>query len=378
MMFMNLNISRLCYSAGLMSLAISLFTTCSTKDSNKSEAETFLVIHPIITDTAYATEYVADIHSIQNTELRAKVGGYLEAIHADEGQYVKAGQLLFTISRQLYQQELLKANAALASAIAETKAAEVERMNAQALVEKNIVSQSELDLAIAKVEAFKAKTEEARANETSAQLQLSYAQVKAPFSGYINRIPNKVGSLIEEGELLTTISNNEEMLVYFNVSEKEYLDYALAQVDGKPREVSLILANDKIYPLHGKVETTESEIDKSTGSIAFRARFTNPDHILKHGSSGKIRVNTELKNVMLVPQKSTFEIQENLYVFLVDEHNKVSMRKIVPSLYLSHYYVINSGLSSEDRFILEGIQRVRPGDTIVPEGVSLANVNQIK
>jgi RND family efflux transporter MFP subunit len=369
MMFKNLNIRSRFYSTCLMLLIPAAFIACTSSEStqNQPATEKFLVINPIIKDTTYVREYVADIHSLQNTELRAKAGGYLETIHVDEGDYVKAGQLLFTISSQQYAQELLKAEASLTSAIADSKAVEVEFNNTKTLVEKNIVSQSELELAQARLEALKAKTEEARAHVESTRLQLSFARIKAPFSGYINRIPNKVGSLIDEGELLTTISNNDQMLVYFNVSEKEYLDYIADAGDQQPREVELILANDQPYAYKGKVETAESEIDKSTGSIAFRAKFPNPKHILRHGNSGKILVSSELKKALLIPQKSTFEIQENLYVYVVDDSNTIRLKKINPTLRIPHLYVIESGLTEQDKILYEGIQRVQEGDRIAPE-----------
>lgn len=370
---------RLCHLTPGLILILTLFISACSRQNNETQLiESFQVVTPIIRDTVYSREYVADIHSVQNTEIRAKADGYLEVIHVDEGQFVKAGQLLFTISGQQYTQEVLKAEAALSSAIAESKAAEVELKNTKALVEKNIISLSELEVAQARLEALQARTEEARAHDASARLQLSFARIKAPFSGYINRIPNKVGSLIEEGELLTTISNNEEMLVYFNVSEAEYLDYVTSLQQQKPREVELLLANGKYYQYKGKVETTESEIDKATGSIAFRARFPNPNQILKHGSSGKILVSSELKNALLLPQKTAFEIQEKLYVFVVDSTNTVRLQSITIGHRIPHLYTIQSGLTDRDKVLYEGIQRVQEGDRIMPEPQSMKVVlNQL-
>jgi RND family efflux transporter MFP subunit len=370
------SISRGYFQARLMPLFIfiSFLYSCSSSDKEAAKLERFQVAIPLITDTTYIKEYVADIHSIQNVEIRAKVHGILEAIHVDEGQYVNEGQLLFTISGQQYQQELLKTQAALASTLADAKATEVELNNVKTLVDKNIVSQSELDLAQAKLDAAKAKIDEARAHEAGATLQLSFAQIRAPFNGIINRIPNKAGSLLEEGALLTTISNNKEVFAYFNLSEKDYLDYITLSPEEKSSEATLLLANNTLYQHKGKIETIESEFEKSTGNIAFRARFPNPNQILKHGGSGKILLTTSLKNVTLIPQKSTFEIQGNIYVFLVDKENKVQMRKVVPTHMLPHLYVISSGLSPDEKFIYEGIQRVREGDMIQSELVPVSQV----
>ncbi len=380
MTFPTLSVSRIHLYIRLIlfsSLVITL-SGCSSPRNEESALEKFPVSSPLITDTPYVKEYVADIHSIQNVEIRAKVEGMLEAIHVDEGQAVKEGQLLFTINSQQYRQELLKAQAALASALAEAKAAEVELNNTKTLFEKNIVSQSELDLARAKLEAYNANAEEAKAHEAGASLQLSFAQIKAPFGGLINRIPNKAGSLLEEGALLTTISNNKEVFAYFNLSEKDYLDYITTSTDVKPTEATLQLANNTLYPHSGKIEMIESEFNRSTGNIAFRARFPNPNQLLKHGGSGKIMLTTTLRNAMLVPQKSTFEVQENIYVFVVADGNKVQQRKIVPSFRLPQVYVISTGLNTNDKFVYEGIQKLKEGDTIVPDIISFSTIMNYK
>lgn len=349
-------------------------TSCSPDKNQSYSLEKFPIANPLVTDTAYTNEYVAEIHSIQNVEIRAKANGYLESIHVDEGSQVSQGQLLFSINSQAFRQELTKAQAALASAIAESKAAEVELKNSKLLADKNIISQAQLDLAQAKLEALQAKVEEAKAHEASANLQLSYTQIKAPFSGVINRIPNKVGSLVEDGGLLTTISNNKEVFAYFNLSEKDYLDYVTSNTQGKPNEATLHLVNGAAYPHKGKIETIESEFDKSTGNIAFRARFPNPNQILKHGGSGKIQLRTEIKNATIIPQKSTFEIQGNIYVFVLDGESKVQVRKVTPVFSLPHLYIISSGLKPNEKFIYEGIQRVKEGDKIEGQPISLSQV----
>jgi RND family efflux transporter MFP subunit len=342
-------------------------SSCSTEASRVSDVESFPVTSPAILDTIFTREYVAEIQSIQNVELRARVRGYIENIHVDEGQTVKAGQTLFTLSGQEFREEIMRARSVLKSAIAESKAAAVEVKNTKALLERNIVSTTELEMAEAKLEAIEAKIDEARSAISSAKLNLSFTIIKAPFSGTINRIPNKKGSLIEEGTLLTSISNNSEVFAYFYVTEKEYLDFVKENALGKEQQVSLVTADNLPHKYKGKVETTESEIDRNTGTIGFRARFPNPERFLKHGSSGKVILNNELKNAMIIPQKSTFEIQENTYVFVVDKDHVVHLRSVVPKLRMSNIYILESGLSADERIIYEGIQRVRAGDKVKPD-----------
>lgn len=341
---------------------------CSTGTKTEQKAEgKFPITNPIFIDTTYSKEYVATIQSIQNVELRARTKGYIEAIFVDEGKPVRAGQVLFRINSQAYKQDLLKAQATLKNATAEAKTLELEIKNTKLLVEQNVVAKSELDIAESKLEALKAKIEEAQSDTASAQLQLSLTEIKTPFSGVIGRIPNKVGSLIDDGTLLTKLSNNQEVFAYFNVSEKEYLDFTAQNEVGKRRNVSLLLANNSLYKHSGVIETIDSEFDKNSGSIAFRAKFPNPEQVLKNGASGKVRLTNEIKNALIVPQKAVFEIQEKNCVYVVDAQNVVSVRDVKILQRLPQLYVIESGLSVSDRIIYEGIQNVNDGDKIQPE-----------
>lgn len=361
----------------ITAILFSITTACTTQEKPESP-DTYKVVKPIIRDTVYTHEYIAEIHALQNVELRSRIAGFVEKNIADEGQSVKEGQVLFIISGRKYQQELLKAEAATKSAMAELKSAEIELENTQRLFDKNIISKSELELSKAKIEMRKASVIEAEANEAQAELNLSYTKVQAPFAGIINRIPNKTGSLVEEGTLLTSISDSKDMLAYFNISEKDYIDYLKTKDKKESKEVALVLVNGDEYDHLGAVETVESEFDKSTGNIAFRAKFPNPKGILKHGSSGKIIEKKYINKALIIPQKSTFEIQDKLYVFVLNKNNELEQRNIIPQMRLPHVYILESGLSPEETILFEGIQHVRAGDKIIPDFVSnwLLNINQ--
>jgi membrane fusion protein (multidrug efflux system) len=365
------------YTSSFVLLIVSavLFSACSEKkENNKSEPDTFSVIRPSVVDTIFTKEYIAQIQSLQNVEIRTRVKGFIEKIHVDEGKPVLAGQILFTLGGREFKENLLRANANYKSAIAELKVAEVELKNTKTLAEKNIVSSTELDMAIARKEAIEAKIEEAKSAISIAELNLSYTQVKAPFTGVINRIPFKTGSLVSEGDLLTTISNNQEVFAYFNVSEKEFLDLMKRDSIGVLDEVSLLMANNELFKYAGRIETAENEIDKGTGNIAFRARFKNPKQVLRHGATGKILVREELRKALIIPQKATFEIQDKAYVFVVDSSNKVRMRNIVPGVRLDNLYVVKSGLTENDRVIYEGIQQVEEGENVKTQLLTLRDV----
>ncbi|MCU0436555.1 MAG: efflux RND transporter periplasmic adaptor subunit [Raineya sp.] len=342
-----------------------LYSCASHKDAKQSNTQDkFIITSPMVIDTTFLQEYIADIQSIKNVEVRAKVKGFLERIYVDEGQSVQEGQILFSVGNSGLREELLKANAQLKSAQAEAKIAEVELKNTQLLLEKRVVSSSELEMAKAKLEAIQAKIEEAQSNITNAQLNLSFTTIRAPFSGKINRIPLKVGSLLEEGSLLTTISDNSAVFAYFNISEKEYLNFISKNDLSKIPQVNLIMANGVLFSQKGIVETMESEIDKSTGNLAFRAKFINPEGVLKHGSTGKITIPQKLQKALLIPQQSTFEVQENLYVYVVSANNTIQSRKIIIQMRLGTMYVVSAGLSSSDKILYEGVQLVKEGEIV--------------
>jgi membrane fusion protein (multidrug efflux system) len=333
----------------LVILTLLSITACQSKMETKTEAGKYTITNPLLLDTSLTKEYVASIQSLQNVEIRAKVKGFIEKIYVDEGQSVKAGQLLFTIRPREYEAELLKAKA-------EVRKAEVELQNTKALAEKNIVSKSELTLATAKLEGVKA-------DEALAELYVSYTKITAPFDGTIDRLKMKAGSLIDEGTLLTTISNNKEVYAYFNVSELEYLNYKNNTAKNS-NNVKLILANNQEHKYAGKIETVESEFDKNTGSIAFRAKFPNPTYLLKHGETGRVQLTIALKNAVIIPQKSTFELQDKTYVYIVDEKNIVRARLITIGQKLTNMYVVENGLSVTDKLIYEGIQSVKENEPI--------------
>ncbi len=355
---------------------IMLLQACSDKKNTESHQDHFPVTRVIRVDTSTYTDYVTEIHALQNVDIRARVSGYLEKIHVDEGASVHEGQLLFSINNKEYAEELAKARALYKSAVAEANAAELELSNVMQLADKKIISAAEVLLAKNKLESQKAKMEEALAEQTHAQLRFSNTEIRAPFTGVINRIPHRIGSLIDEGTLLTSISQNDEVYAYFDVSEKEYLAYArnLKKDSAESRLVSLILADGSEHPCKGRIETIEGVIDAGTGNIAFRAKFKNPDRIIKHGASGKIRLRKAYDDVLVVPQKSTFEIQDKLYVFVVDDNNTVQMRNIEARYRMPHLFIVNKGVSENERIIYEGVQNLRAGMTVNPKPLAMRQI----
>ena len=353
-------------------ISVCLLMISCTYEKEAEALDSHKVIYPVVQDAKYSSKYVAQIQSVNYVEIRSKIRGYIEKIYVDEGQPVKKGQLLFALTHNVFEKELQKANAAFRSAVANLKVVEVELANVIVLVVKNIVSKSELYVIQAKVDALKADLEEALANREQQALNLSFSRIRAPFDGFINRIPNKVGSLIAEGDILTSLSDNREVFAYFNLSEVDYLNY-IASGERGAKVVSFELANQVLYEYEGTIEVIESEFDSSTGNIAFRARFPNPDGLLKQGANGKVIVNKILENALLIPQKSTFEIQDQLYVYVVNQDNVLEQRNIVYKMRLPNFYVVESGLSKDEQVLLEGVENVMNGDKVHPIHVDVAN-----
>ena len=315
-------------------------------------------------------DYASNLEAVQNVEVRARVAGYLDKILVDEGQAVRKGQLLFRLNPAEYQVGVDRAKASLESATAQSRSASIEMDRVKLLVDKNIISGSELKLAKSKIEVAKGAIDQAKAALSNARRMVSLTDIRSPFDGVINRIPFKQGSLIEEGSLLTSITDIRQIYAYFNVSEKEYLAFIKKRLNPEKtmaREVELLLADDTVYPYKGKIETTETIFEGNSGTIAFRARFPNPNRLLRHGATGKVRLSTDVTNAILVPQKSVFDVQDKSFVYIVDAKNKVTTRNFVPQSRVDQFYIVQSGLRAGDRIVYEGVQGIKDGMTIVPK-----------
>ncbi|MEB0262824.1 MULTISPECIES: efflux RND transporter periplasmic adaptor subunit [unclassified Mucilaginibacter] len=350
-----------------------LYFGCTSTAHDTSAQENPIKL-PVITlnsrDTVISSDYVADIQAIKNIEIRTRVRGFLEKIYIDEGMSVKKGQLLFKLNDEEFKTMLSKANAALSNAVADAKATALEVDRVTMLVNKNVISKSELEVAKAKLHADKATIEEAQSAVENARNHIAYTSIHAPFDGIINRIPLKAGSLIDEGMLLTHLSDISSVYAYFSFPENEYLQYERTKNIAKNKgsdKVKLVLSDGSKYQYTGDIETVEGEIEQSTGSINFRARFPNPKKLLRHGATGKIFLTHKADSVILVPQQAVFDIQDKSYVYIVDLKNKLHMRAFTPLMRLSHSYIVKAGLNSGDRILYEGIQNAHDGMVIQPQ-----------
>lgn len=375
-----MKVNALAYCASFITLAFSACTSQSENNATSYAPRSVPVANVSVLDTIIYNEYVADIQAVKNVEVRSRLSGFLEKIYVEEGAQVKGGQVLFKINDEEYKADVSKAEAVLNNAIADAKTVELEQQRTRTLVKNNIVSKTDLELAGAKLKAAQSRVAEARSVLQFAKSRLGYTQVRAPFSGRIDRIPLKAGSLLEEGSLLTSVSDLSAVNVYFSISEKEYLGIASDSGytrNGFKKEVKLSLANGQIYPYPGQATFAESEFASQTGTISLKARFANPKGLLKHGASGKISVPVETGEILVVHQKSVFEIQDRTYVYVLDSGNKVKMTPFLAGQRVGHYYTVNSGLTKDDRIVFEGTQSLRDGVQIDPKAMEAKQTGRL-
>jgi membrane fusion protein (multidrug efflux system) len=333
-----------------LGIAATWICGCQHVHAHEEEAGTFAVTTPLRQDAEINDEYVAQIRAIQHIELRALERGYLTDIFVDEGQLIEEGTKMFQILPRIYDAELQRAKA-------EQDLAKIEFKNTEMLREKDIVAAPELAMA-------EAKLAKAKAERALAQTHRSLTEVRAPFTGLMGRFEVRLGSLVDEGELLTTLSDNSTVWVYFNVAEAEYLDYETQADSEAPLPVQLRMANGKIFDQPGKVETIEADFNSETGNIAFRAAFPNPDGLLRHGETGNALLKRSFPNALIIPQKATFEILDRRFVYVVDDSGHVAQRRISVAAEMPHVFIVESGLEDTDKILLEGLRKVQEGDEI--------------
>ncbi|MDI9336971.1 MAG: efflux RND transporter periplasmic adaptor subunit [Alphaproteobacteria bacterium] len=329
-----------------LSLIIVALYGCDSHEHDEHQKSTFLATNPVVKDTFIYKDYVCQINAFQHIELKALEKGYLESIYVDEGKFVKKGQLLFKILPVIYQADYQKA-------LAEVNFVDIEYKNTKALADSNIVSQNELALA-------KAKLNKAKAELSMAEANLAFTNIYAPFDGIVGRFYDvRKGALVNEGDLLTTLSDNNKMWVYFNVPEAEYLDQKNNIGEKLTMKPLLKMANNQILDGVGVVETMESDFNNETGNIAFRATFQNPSRLLRHGETGNILLPIDLKNVLIIPQKATFEILDKTYVYVINKEGVLENREINIAAEMPHLFAVKSGLNKNDVILVEGLRRVK-------------------
>lgn len=311
----------------------------------------YQVSKPLVKDLTQNAEYVCQIRAIQHIEIRTLEKGYLQDVLVDEGDIVHKGQLLFRIKPNVYEADVQKSEA-------EVELSKIELQNNQALADKDIISSTEAAMSAAKLAKVQAELELAKTH-------LGFTEIRAPFDGLVGRFNDvRLGSLLEENELLTTLSDMHRLWVYFNVPEALYLEYMKKKRSGIAQSVQLELANNEIYPEAGTIEAIQSDFNSTSGNIAFRAAFNNPNGLLRYGQTGKILWPEKINQALIVPQKSTFEILDQRFIYVVDKNGVIHERPIKVASEEQNVYVVASGIGADEMFLLERQNKLNKGDKI--------------
>ena len=368
-----------------------LFYSCKSKTGDTGFGQMPPQELPVITISSVPAKiyqyYTASLQGSRDIEIRPQVDGYINKIYVDEGAQVKKGQLLFKIDPQPYIEQLNNANAVYMAAKASLEDAELNVNKLGPLVQNNVISDVQLKSAQAALNVARANVAQTSAAVQSARINLGYTSITAPASGYIGRIPYKMGSLVGKSTLdpLTVLSETKDVRAYFSMSELNFQQFK-DQFPGNTIEekikqmppVELVLATDSVYAQKGKVELAEGQFDKTTGTINFRATFPNAQGLLRSGNTGKIRIVKNLGNSIVIPQDATFELQDKIFVYAVGDSNKVVSRPITVAGTSGNYYLVQGGVSPGEKIVYTGLDRLREGAVIQPQPISMDSLLKAK
>jgi len=373
-------------------IIIFLIASCSNKHNGKQQAgrEGQVKEYPVIIVNTQPTrlykDYPTKLQGQQTVEIRSKITGYIERILVDEGAFVKRGQVLFRLNANDIQATVRSAEASVKVAEADVNSAKINLEKTKPLVEKKIISQFELESVESILKAKEAQLAQAKANLENAKANLQYTIITSPAEGTIGTFPYRVGSLVSSttAEPLTTVSNTAKMYAYFSANEKEFLEITkglqgknLQEKFAKMPEVSLVLADNSIFDQPGRIETASGLVDQQTGAVNIRATFPNVGGLLRSGGSGSVRIPQQVNSAIIIPQKTTYELQGKHFVYVVGTDNKVRNAEIeVLTGNLKGSYIVTKGLSAGDKIVLEGIASLRNNMEIKQKVVDAGNLSE--
>lgn len=358
----------------LFAFCLALLSSCGNKSNDAGKVPEYAVeeLQPITANLT--TTYPATIRGKQDVEIRPQVSGFITKLCVDEGATVRKGQTLFIIDPTQYQSAANTARAAVATAKAAVSTQQMTFDNKKELNKKQIISDYDLSMAENALLQAKAQLAQAQAQLTAAEQNLSFTQVKSPSDGVINNIPYRLGALVSPSiqTPMTTVSEIDEVYVYFSMTEKELL--AMTKSSGSLKEeiskmpaIRLQLIDGTEYGLEGKVDAVTGVIDQATGSVSMRAIFSNKEHILRSGGTANILIPYHLENVISIPQSATVEIQDKKFVYTLQPDNTLKYTEIsIFNLDNGKDYLVTSGLSAGDKIVIEGVQNLKNGMKIAP------------
>ncbi len=348
----------------------------SSKTIDPKENALALPIIQVDTTTAITIkDYIGNIEGKVNVEIRPQVEGLLEQIFVDEGAFVKEGQPLFKVDPQPYQEVLNNMVATENVEKAKLKNAKLEIDRLKPLIDNEVIAEVQLQTAKANYEIARASLAKASAAVASAKINLDYTVIKAPVSGYIGRMPKRIGNLVSKSdkEPLTVLSDVSEVYVYFGMSESDFLYFSKGNKKTDTTaagqylpDVALILADGHEYAEKGKVDMINGQVNRTTGSISLRASFPNSQDVMRSGNTGTIKLKETNPHVILIPQEVTTSIQDKTFVYILDNEDKVKLQSIVLNGVSGTNYIVSEGLKIGDRVIKTGFDKLTEGMYVKP------------
>ena len=357
-----------------------MITGCKDKNSAVLPPPQVQVVEVTQQDIPLMEDFVGQTYGLFDIAIQARVDGFLQGIHFEEGRRVRRGQLLYTIDPEPYEAKLAVAQGQLAEANTQLVKAESDLLRIRPLAEINAVSQSDLDAAVAQRDAAQAAVDAAGANLESANIELGYTKIYSPIDGIIGKTEVYPGDYVGRGinnVVLNEVSRIDTILVNFHLPEEQYLEFArllriqdpdVVAENRTGRGLTLILADGSVYPQQGKVRFVNRQVNATTGTILLQASFANPDLLIRPGQFAKVRGTVDIiRGGILVPQRCVVELQGDYSVFVVNEDDEVEYRSVeVASPYETSYLIVSSGLNPGDRVVYEGLQKVRSGIKVNP------------
>lgn len=374
-----MKIKALALSATVMVSVAAMLSSCSSGQEQQQQTPAPEIATLTVNQGATRVDnsYPATIKGKTDIDIRPQVTGFITKVHVDEGQHVKKGQVLFTLDQVQFQAAVDQAAAAVNSAQTAVETAQLTADNKKKLLDKNIISEYEWQMADNQLQQAKAQLSQAQAALVTARKNLAYTTVTAPSDGVIGSIPNREGSLASPSSAvpLTTVSDNSQVYAYFSLTEKDVLglvgngDRTIDEAIAAMPDVELHLADGSLYNQRGRVATVSGVIGAGTGASNVRALFSNPSGVLRSGSTGTVVIPTVSENVITIPQRATYELQDRRYVYVVNDSNKVVSTYItVKDMNDGANFIVTSGLNSGDRIVVEGVgTTLKDGIVISPK-----------
>ncbi len=370
----------------LLLLVLFVFSCKEKKGQEKAPPE-ITVVNVLQKDVPVYSEFVGQVYGNRDIPIRARVSGFLEGIFFKEGHTVKKGQLLYTIDPTPFQAKVAMEESTLAEAKTMFAKAESDLNRIKPLAKINAVSQSDLDAAVAQYEAAKASVEAAKSGVKIAKINLGYCWVKSPINGIIGKTKAKVGEFVGQNPnpvILNTVSDIDSVLVEFFLTERDYLRLAKSYIYNKNQnydyededDISLILSDGTVFGHKGRIKFVDRNVDPGTGSLLVQTVFPNPDKLLRPGLYSKVKLKMETrKGAVIIPQRSIMELQGQFSVFVVNNENKVEARKIKTGEKYGEYIVVSEGLKSGEKIVIDALQKVKSGITVVPKVIEFKSKN---